>query len=285
MSDDNLNEAELEDLRFAMHLLEHPSFAAKLADLVGTPIEKGLELLPAKWNDQVQSATSKALLRALDVAMATFGRRSYGVSADLAHKIAVATAGGVGGFFGIPALTLELPLSTTVMLRSIADIAQSEGERLEDLETKLACLSVFALGGSAAADDSTETGYFAVRAALSRATTEATQHLATRGLSREGAPAILRFVGQIAARFGVNVTEKAAAQAIPVIGALGGATLNVLFMDHFQGMARGQFIIRRLSRSYGEEAVQRLYEQLRADAQRSAALGDHGVDESGRPGR
>jgi hypothetical protein len=40
----------------------------------------------------------------------------------------VATTGGVGGLFGLPALAIELPISTTIMLRSIADIARSEDE-------------------------------------------------------------------------------------------------------------------------------------------------------------
>jgi hypothetical protein len=34
-------------------------------------------------------------------------------------------------------------------------------------------------------------------------------------------------------------------------------------MDHFQDTARGHFIVRRLERTYGKEAVQRVYHELR----------------------
>jgi len=49
---------------------------------------------------------------------------------------------------------------------------------------------------------------------------------------------------------------------VPVVGALGGAALNTLFMGHFQDMGRGHFIIRRLERLHGQEEIRRLYEQL-----------------------
>jgi hypothetical protein len=66
----------------------------------------------------------------------------------------------------------------------------------------------------------------------------------------------------IAERFGVQVTEKAAAQAIPAIGAAGGAIVNTIFMDHFQDMARGHFIVRKLERKHGKERVERRYAEL-----------------------
>ena len=44
-------------------------------------------------------------------------------------------------------LPIELPVSTIIMLRSIADIARSEGEDLSDPESALSCVQVFALGG------------------------------------------------------------------------------------------------------------------------------------------
>jgi hypothetical protein len=76
---------------------------------------------------------------------------------------------------------------------------------------------------------------------------------------------ILRLVAQVASRFGVAVSEKAAAQALPLVGALGGAAVNLLFMDHFQKMAQGHFTVRRLERRYGVEAVREEYERLRAE--------------------
>ena len=59
-----------------------------------------------------------------------------------------------------------------------------------------------------------------------------------------------------------EVAEKIAAQAIPVIGAAGGAIVNTLFIDHFQAMARGHFIVLRLEKRYGLEAVKQAYAAL-----------------------
>jgi len=80
----------------------------------------------------------------------------------------------------------------------------------------------------------------------------------------DGAPVIVRLLAQIAARFNTVVGEKIIAQGVPVVGALGGATINVLFIDHFQDMARGHFIVRRLEREYGEDEVRKRYGELLA---------------------
>jgi hypothetical protein len=99
------------------------------------------------------------------------------------------------------------------MLRSIADIAQNEGEDLSDPEAALSCVEVFALGGRAGSADASESGYFAVRGMLAKTVTEAARFVAERGVIKEGAPILLKFVTQLAARFGLVVTQKVAAQA------------------------------------------------------------------------
>jgi hypothetical protein len=174
----------------------------------------------------------------------------------------VGASGGIGGAFGLPGLVFELPVSTTIMLRSIADIARGEGHDVSTIETKLSCLEVFALGGRSPQDDATESAYWAVRMAVSRAVSEAAAFFAERGLVEKSAPAIVRLIGVIASRFGIVVTEQAAAKAIPLIGAAGGTVINVLFMDHFQAIARGHFIVKRLEAKYGKELVRRLYDAI-----------------------
>lgn len=47
--------------------------------------------------------------------------------------------------------------------------------------------------------------------------------------------------------------HKVAAQALPVVGALGGAAVNYAFIEHFQDVARGHFTVRRLERLYGKD--------------------------------
>ncbi len=44
--------------------------------------------------------------------------------------MAAGVTGGVSGFFGLAALPVELPVTTTLMLRAIADIARHNGEDL-----------------------------------------------------------------------------------------------------------------------------------------------------------
>jgi hypothetical protein len=258
----NLSESALAELKRANELLENPGLAARITSALGAPIEKGFALLPGRWTEAVHKASEAALLKALAVAVRSLGDRSERSSRDRMHKVAAAASGAVGGAFGLFALALELPVSTTIMLRSIAEIARSEGEDPQIIDTKLACLTVFALGGRAKNDDATESGYFAVRTALATAVGEAAKFLAEKGLSKGGAPAVVRLISLLGARFGVVVSEKAAAQAVPIIGAAGGALINAIFIDHFQDMARGHFIVRRLERVYGEAVVKKAYEGI-----------------------
>lgn len=250
-------------LEHAFRLLEEPSFAAKTTRALGAPVSKALTLMPPEWSERVQTATQLAVNKALDFAAGTMRDAPHASASKLAHKLISGVSGAVGGAFGLPALAVELPLSLVIMLRSIADIARSEGESIRQTETKLACLEVLALGGIGDARDPAKNGYYAVRLALAAAVTEAAKFIAEKGLVREGAPALVRLVTQIASRLSLQVSEKLAAQAIPILGAAGGAAVNLIFMDHFQDLARGHFIVRRLERKYGLTAVRQAYEALR----------------------
>ena len=137
--------------------------------------------------------------------------------------------------------------------------SRSEDEKFHNIESKITCIEVFALGGPRIKDDASESGYFAVRAALAQSISKASEYITNRGLSEKGAPALVRLILQIAERFSIQVSEKAAAQAVPAIGAAGRAIINTLFIAHFQDMARGHFIIRRLERKYGKEVVEEKY--------------------------
>lgn len=258
-----ITQTDLDQLTYAKRLLENPSLAARLTSALGTPLEKGVALLPAGWSVTVQTAVKTALDKSLTVAVESLDAGPPGKpAANRLHRAAVTVSGAAGGAFGLAGLAVELPVSTTLMLRSIASVARSEGERLEHVEPRLACLQVFALGGRSKADDAAEAGYYAVRVALARLTAEAAEHLAAHGVGQGGAPALLRLLGAVASRFGVVVGEKAAAQALPLLGAAGGALVNNLFIAHFQAAARGHFIVRRLEREHGTEAVEDAYRRI-----------------------
>jgi hypothetical protein len=264
MSQPEFSPVDLQNLQYAKRLLERPSLAARIANIAGVPIEMGFEILPNSAKEIIATAIQKALLRALHFAVATMSEGQQSAS-NLLHKAAVMVSGAAGGTFGIPALPIELPVSTTIMLRSIMDVARSEGEVIQSAEARLACLEVFALGGRARTDDATDAGYYFVRTALAKAVMEAAEYIAERTVVEESAPPLLRLIAQIGTRFGIQVSEKATAQALPIIGLAGGAMINAIFIDHFQDMARGHFIVRRLERAYGEEAVKAAYSSILLD--------------------
>ncbi|HWD20239.1 MAG TPA: EcsC family protein [Verrucomicrobiae bacterium] len=252
---------DLADLRQARALLENPSYTVRLSNLIGSPIEKALTLLPKGWNAKVNDIAKAALYGALDLAIAsTRPRRLHTPASNRWHKILVGASGGIGGAFGLAALAVELPVSTTIMLRSIVEIARSEGHDPTAVATKLDCLEVFAFNGVNRTSNPNETAYWVTRLALSQSVTDAAAYLAGKSAIEKTAPAVTRLVAAIASRFGVIVSEEAAAKAMPVLGAVGGSVANVIFMDHFQQMARGHFIVRRLEKKYGQEAVRERYE-------------------------
>jgi hypothetical protein len=257
-----IEDQDLRDLEAAVELLESPSFVAKLSEVIGEPIERVVGGLPAKASEKVDEVVHSALVSLMNLAGKTLGDDRPKPASTITHKLVATVSGAIGGAFGLAALSVELPITTSIILRSIADIARSEGENLDSIEARMACIEVFALGGSAETDDASETGYYAVRAGLSKLAPQAAEQLARSGVAQKGADFVARFVSKISPRFSAILGEKLAAQAAPIIGAVGGGTINYLFLDHFQNMARGHFIVRRLERVHGPEAVREEYELI-----------------------
>ncbi|MBB3256318.1 hypothetical protein F4827_001144 [Paraburkholderia bannensis] len=269
----DFSEADLAALRRAKHELETPPLGMKLAAIVGAPIEKLIAKLPGVANDKVNDATQAALRKCLQLALRTLGKQAQldanslaavapAKPSNLLHKFAVATTGAAGGAFGLFALPVELPVTTTLMFRSICDIARSEGEDITHADTQLQCLTVFGMGGRSASDDEADFGYFVVRGALAQAVSKASSEMAAKGFAAHGSAALLKLMQTVAARFSVQVSEQVAAKSIPAIGAVLGAMVNTVFIDHFQNVAHGHFTVRRLERQYGEAAVQAAYEEI-----------------------
>lgn len=255
-------EADIQALVTAKSMLEHPGLAARIADMFGKPIDEGLKALPSGWNEKAVELARRALMKALEVSIRTLGAPEPRKSRDRLHRILAVGSGIAGGAAGLAALPVELPISTALMLRSIAEIARSEGHDLTSFETRLSCLEVFALGGHSAEDNSVEEGYWIVRATLARSVSQAAAYISKRGLAKESAPPIVRLISTIASRFSVVITDQVAAKAIPVIGAVAGAAINLAFMQHFQQMARGHFVVKRLETRYGTDCIRQLYREI-----------------------
>jgi hypothetical protein len=247
----------------AVEQLERKSFAARLSEALGRQIEQFGKMLPNDMGNVIDKAAEAAIRAAFNTALRTLRPNGTGDKRGL-HKAVVTLSGTLGGAFGVATLPIELPFSTIVMLRSIAAIARASGEDLTQPEVALACLQVFALGTGKENQLYLEGSYFSVRSLLAKSVTEAARFAFDRGLTEEAAPVLLRLVSQIATRFGVVVSEKVAAQAVPLIGAAGGAAVNYAFIDHFQSLAQGHFTVRRLERVYGQARVRAEYDRLLA---------------------
>jgi hypothetical protein len=262
---------DIEALERAFALLESPSVVAKLTHIVGKPLESALDRLPDGASRRVHSAVQAALTRSVRVALSSLRDDPNASASTRSHTLMSAASGAAGGFFGFAGLLVELPVTTTIMMRSIADIARSEGFSPQDPTVAEDCVAVFALGGPRRDDDASETGYYATRAMLQQvlkqtaaqltkdAAVRVGQHGASSVAAGKAGAWLAKLIEAVASRFGVVITHKLAAQLMPVIGAASGAAVNTLFIQHYQDMARGHFIIRRLEDVYGSEAVQVAY--------------------------
>ena len=249
-------------LRKAVRQIEEPGWVARLTAYTGRPLDAALRRLPAFVHRRLRDAVQSAILKCLKLAVGTLGQPGSRHWAKRWSQLVAGLSGGLGGFFGLAALPVELPLTTTLMLRSIAEIARHEGEDLSRIESLLACLEVFALGASEGGSQRHE-DYYTTRVVLSKLTQDMSRLMLERGAVNASSPVVARLVGEIAARFGLIVTDMAAATLVPVAGAVGGAAVNVMFMDHFQQVAEGHFAIRRLERLYGADLIKQLYHDYR----------------------
>ena len=171
----------------------------------------------------------------------------------LVHKVLATASGAAGGAFGLVTLPIELPVSTIIMLRSIAEIARTEGEDPSDPEAALSCIQVFALGGRAGSTDASESGYFAVRGVLAKSVTEAARFVAERGLIEKALRSRpLYLAGGFPLRGGADA--KFAAQAL-TRRCIGRCFSELFIYRTFQDTAQGHFTARRLERAYGKDIV------------------------------
>jgi hypothetical protein len=270
---DKLSDQEIQFIQSAAQFLEHPGFLIQAANAIGKPLELVQKRLPAKLRGKISTVTQKALTKMLDVSVSTIPVKKDAITWNQVtatghlHSAATAMTGAISGFFGPLTLAVELPVTTGIMFRSIASIAQSFGEDLSDPAIRLECLQVFAMGCSESTkDNEMNSAYFSHRMAfnslIKNASVFLAQHSAQevlRGIEKGTAPVLIRLLGSIAAKFEVVVAEKILAEAVPVIGALGGAAINTAFTDYFNRTAYYHFGLRYLEKKYGNEQIEKIY--------------------------
>lgn len=264
-----LSEEDLTALKAAKQKMEEIGWAMKGLNRIGGVLETGIDKLPKKQQKWLQQLAHKVLHTVIKANLKTMkkGNRNSPPS-NKAYQAVVTSSGIIGGAFGATAFAVDLTVTTKFMMRSIMDIARSEGEDLNSYDTQLACLQVLALGGQSKHDDNLDTGYYATRIALSSTVKNATAYASKHGLGgilQGSNNALIKLIGAVASRFSIQVSEKFVAQAIPLIGAAGGGSINLAFINHFQNMAKAHFTVRKLERKYGAELVRKAYEAISSE--------------------
>jgi hypothetical protein len=287
----DITPSDIAFLAQASSYLEAPHYLIKLADAIGAPLKKVAKVVVPK---RVAAIGNKALEEAMRLAANSVVRTPSNDDLDLAyrtagwtgfwHRLATTAAGGVSGAFGLAGLALELPVTTGIMFRSIASIANDFGENLGLPEGRLQCIAVFGYAGPGPTDDAVDASYLTARVAMAALLRDAAKFMTSRGaadvseaLARGMAPALVSFIERVAAQFNVVISQKLMAQSIPLVGIATGATINNVFTGHFNNVARYHFGIRRLERQYGTDAVYAEYRrQLRTVRDDPKRLGPGG---------
>lgn len=248
-----LSPAAQAELQAALaRLRQGPGAAARVAEVLGSVlggagrVALGLfggwgaraTLLMPGMDGVVRGVAERALGSAYAVAVVGLpppgGPRTSGLGAG----IGVAASGAAGGALGLAGFAPDAAVFTLALMRRIARIAAEEGEDLSADASRRACLEVFALRAGLPGDalPPGEAGYFSTRLLL------------------QGGP-LARLLAEAAARYGVQLGQKLAAQAVPVAGAACGAAVNAAFMAQYDSLARAHFTVRRLEREWGAQAV------------------------------
>jgi hypothetical protein len=251
-----LDDESRRDLRDALNRLDQGrGVIVRLADLIGGAVglagRFGIRRMGVSraLQGKVSGIAEAALARAYDVAI--LGLEREPPQRAERTRTAVIASGAASGFAGLAGFLPDATFVTLAIMREIARIAAEQGENLADEDTRRACLEVFAFRSEADADES-ELGYFSAR------------------LVFQGRPFTL-LLSEVAARYGLVLGEKFAAQIVPVVGAVAGAALNAAFLAHYRNLAIAHFTIRRLERRHGQEAV-RAARALAAPAHADAAF-------------
>jgi len=201
---------------------------------LGGRLEAHLAALPAGLRTRIGEMTEKALHASWGLAhvggqvLPRAGRRG-----SMAAALASGAAGGAGG---LATSLAELPVTVTVILHAIRAEAVAAGYDPGDPAIRAECLKVFAAGSPLAADDGVDTSFLSARLTLT-------------------GPALQQLIQRIAPRLATALSQKLAAQAVPVLGAAAGAALNAAYLGYYRELAAIRFALLRLSERHGVEPV------------------------------
>lgn len=217
-----------------------------LVGVVGSQAENALERLPDSAKAAIETATERALELAYRGAEAA-GRA--GLAPEMGrhgHAVAAVATGAAGGFGGLASAVVELPATVSIIFGVIQKAARAEGFDPAEEAVRRECLMVFAAGDPTdPADDGVNTSFLMSRLMISGAS-------------------LHRLIATVAPRLAAVLTQKLAAQTLPVLGSVAGAGINYAFTRYYQELAEIRFALLRLSRQHGEAVVRERFIAARA---------------------
>ncbi|MBK44366.1 MAG: protein EcsC [Roseovarius sp.] len=210
----------------------------EVLNLIGTQAEGLLDRLPPAARARIATATERALHHAAEAAHGT--RASVPDLPGWRARLLTTAMGAAGGMGGLPTALAELPVTVTVLMRAIQDVAAEHGFDPAEPGVRFDSIEVFGSAGPLAADDGANLGLIGTRVTL------------TGG-------ALRALIARVAPRLATVLGQKLAAQTVPVLGAAAGAATNYAYTRYYQDMAHVHFGLRRLAieadRDMGEMVV------------------------------
>lgn len=217
-------EATLDDLAARYRMAGNSG--VRLLTLLGTRADNLLDRLPAPARAGLETATEQALHAAMRAAAQS---RSVLPDQSAATDRWITTMmGAAGGFGGLPGALVELPATTTMLLRTIQSAASENAFDPASPSVRFDCVRVFAASGPLAHDDGADLGFLSLRLALSGGAAQ-------------------KLIATVAPKLAAVLGQKLVAQSVPVLGAVAGASVNFVFTRYYQDMAHVHFGIRRLA--------------------------------------
>lgn len=236
--------AELD--RLARIYLSAGGLGMEILTTIGGKAETLLNRLPGFIRQRMDSIVHGALERAMRAASASRGvMRDRG---DWFNRLTPAATGALGGVGGLPGAFFELPVTVTLLLRGMLDIAVEHGLDPDSDEVRMECLRIFSTAGPFDYDDGADLGLVAAKMTITGHTLQS-------------------LLARIAPRLSAVLGQKVAAQATPLLGAVAGASINYTFARYYQQLSRVHFGLLRLERETGlprEALVEALEQRLSA---------------------
>ncbi|WP_170770014.1 EcsC family protein [Ruegeria lacuscaerulensis] len=217
-------EAELD--RLAGYYRSAGGPGVRLLNSLGGSAETLLDQLPPSVREALTGATEQALWLAMHAAEGS--RRAVPDQRPWVNTAVTTAMGAAGGVGGVSTSLVELPATTTMLLRAIQGAAAREGFDPSEDGVKFDCVQVLSAAGPLSFDDGADFGFFSARMTLT-------------------GPALQKLIATVAPKLAVVLGQKLAAQSVPVLGALAGGGTNYVYTRYYQRIARVHFGLRRLA--------------------------------------